>query len=114
LSLLCPTLVSLYQAIPEEEGASSSSSSRSEKEEMKLFIKSLHKKDTIVKLLELAKQEIPHMHYTMLGQRDEYMTNTILSHPNYQILVAVVGLAHVPGIESLLKEKGDFKNYVKD
>jgi pheromone shutdown protein TraB len=61
-------------------------------------------------LLETAKQEIPALYALCISDRDEYMTKQILSRDNYNVLVAVVGAAHVPGIKAILKEKKVLKS----
>jgi pheromone shutdown protein TraB len=80
------------------------------KEDTDRFTKAFRNKQTVNELLEIAKQEIPALYALYIGDRDEYMTKQILSRDNYQVLVAVVGAAHVPGIKAILEEKEGFKS----
>lgn len=102
------------------------------KEELGKFVESIKQKQFIIQLMNVLKQELPDVYSALvgkdlfiycrfstsiwstilfshiIGERDEYMANSILGTDSSKVLVGVVGLAHLAGIEANLKNKGGF------
>jgi pheromone shutdown protein TraB len=82
-----------------------------EKENADMIVKQIIRKEFRDELLSITREEIPEVYSSMVGRRDEYMANSILEameSEDSSCLVGVVGLAHLSGIEQILKEKGDY------
>ena len=52
------------------------------------------------------QKEAPLIYQAMIGDRDAYMANSITGQANSRVMVAVVGMAHLSGIERNLATKG--------
>lgn len=52
--------------------------------------------------MAVIQQELPQVYAALVGERDAYMARAIDEVEKSQILVGVVGLAHVAGIERYL------------
>lgn len=58
-----------------------------------------------LRMAELKKVS-PEVYNALIGERDIYMANGIDQLNAYSTLIAVMGIAHIDGVESYLKEKG--------
>lgn len=54
----------------------------------------------------MQKNLAPEVYTAMVGERDEYMANGINQLSTMKRTVAVMGLAHVDGVERYLREAG--------
>ena len=52
------------------------------------------------------RETAPELYNAMVAERDAYMANGINKLDQFDKMVAVVGIAHVDGIEANLKERG--------
>ena len=65
----------------------------------------LKQRETVRELSAYLKQEVPPLYNALIAERDAYMANSILRSPGRRV-VAVVGLAHVDGIEANVLQGG--------
>jgi pheromone shutdown protein TraB len=66
----------------------------------------LKQRETVRELTAYLKAEVPPFYNALIGERDAYMASTLLNSDGRR-LVAVVGLAHVDGIEAnILRQAG--------
>ena len=76
------------------------------KEQMTVFVETLKQKETVKQLMNRLKATSPEVYMAMVGERDVYMANGLNQLSNIKCTVAVMGLAHVDGVERCLKEEG--------
>eukprot|EP00904_Undaria_pinnatifida_P003312 jgi/Undpi1/12982/HiC_scaffold_7.g02647.m2 len=69
-------------------------------------LEKLKRRDTMRKVMDFYKREAPELYSAMIGERDKVMATNLLSLGGGQSTVAVVGLAHVDGIETILAANG--------
>lgn len=75
-------------------------------ENISASLEKLKRRDTMRKVMDFYKLEAPELYSAMIGERDKVMATNLLSLPGRQSTVAVVGLAHVDGIEAILAANG--------
>ncbi|CAM9407914.1 unnamed protein product [Ectocarpus sp. 4 AP-2014] len=66
----------------------------------------LKNRETMRKVIGFYKEEAPELYNAMIGERDKVMAVNLMSLDGNQVTVAVVGLAHVDGIEGILMANG--------
>jgi len=81
-------------------------SSAAEAQQLSLFVETLKAKDTVRQIMAELKEVAPELHTALVAERDEYMANGIDSLNQYESMVAVMGMAHVDGVESYLRRMG--------
>mmetsp|Transcript_27793 Transcript_27793/g.62264 ORF Transcript_27793/g.62264 Transcript_27793/m.62264 type:complete len:130 (-) Transcript_27793:84-473(-) len=74
-------------------------------EDLAVFVEGMKQKDSVNKLMGIIRSDVPEIYNALIGERDLYMANS-LNGAASQSLMAVVGLAHVNGIEGYLKGFG--------
>jgi len=52
------------------------------------------------------KSVAPEVYQAMVGERDLYMANGLDRLNQFDSIVAVMGIAHVDGVEGILQERG--------
>lgn len=73
------------------------------------LVDKLKTRSALSKIMGIVKEEAPSIYKAMIGDRDLYMSKSILSAPSdCRTLVAVCGMAHMPGIEENLQKLGGF------
>jgi len=77
-----------------------------DKEQMTLFVETMKQKQTVVQLMNNLRALAPEVYTAMVGERDEYMANGINQLSTMKRTVAVMGLAHVDGVERYLQDAG--------
>lgn len=80
-----------------------------EKAQLTELVEGLKQKELVNRLMAVIKEELPAVYEALIGERDRYMANSIISSSGKNI-VAVVGLAHAAGIERYLTELGGFRS----
>ena len=65
----------------------------------------LKQRETVRQLSAYLKSEVPPLYTALIAERDAYMANSILRSDSKR-MVAVVGLAHVDGIEANVLREG--------
>jgi pheromone shutdown protein TraB len=86
--------------------ATSGNPSEFTKETVSSAMAVLKQRDNVRALSQYLKSELPPLYTALIAERDAYMARSLLESDG-QKLVAVVGLAHVDGIEAaILREAG--------
>eukprot|EP00903_Cladosiphon_okamuranus_P013442 g12520.t1 len=75
-------------------------------ESINTSLEKLKKRQTMRTVVGFYKQEAPELYNAMIGERDMVMATNLMTLEGKQTTVAVVGLAHVDGIESILAANG--------
>ena len=68
-------------------------------------IERMKQRDTLNEILSVVKNEVPLVYSALIGERDEYMANSI-ANAKGNVALGVVGMAHLNGIEKYLIQKG--------
>jgi len=76
------------------------------KEEFKQFVETIKARDNVRLVMQKMREVAPELYNAMVAERDVYMANGIDKLDQFDCMVAVVGIAHVDGIETNLKERG--------
>ena len=76
------------------------------KEEFKYFVETIKAKENVKMLMANLKSVAPEVYQAMVGERDLYMANGLDRLNQFDSIVAVMGIAHVDGVEGVLKERG--------
>lgn len=105
ISLTGPTrlldLAERVDQLQEEAGIIDPGNMMMEKESMGLLVESLKQKKLIAAVMSLVKEVTPLIYDALIGERDLFMANAMIEC-NADVLVAVVGMAHMIGIEKIL------------
>ena len=83
-----------------------SGSGEMNKEEFKYFVETIKAKENVKMLMANLKSVAPEVYQAMVGERDLYMANGLDRLNQFDSIVAVMGIAHVDGVEGVLKERG--------
>jgi len=76
------------------------------KEQFTSFIETIKAKDNVKLLMDNLKAVAPEIYGAMIGERDSYMAGGLNRMNQFETTVAVMGMAHVDGVERNLKEDG--------
>lgn len=76
------------------------------KEEFSYFVETIKAKDNVKMLMANLKSVAPEVYQAMVGERDLYMANGLDRLNQFDSIVAVMGIAHVDGVEGILQERG--------
>lgn len=76
------------------------------KEELSAFVETMKAKETLKLVMAQLQQAAPEIYEAMVAERDAYMANGINKLDAFPVVVAVMGLAHVDGVENYLKNEG--------
>eukprot|EP00547_Thalassionema_nitzschioides_P017947 CAMPEP_0194246660 /NCGR_PEP_ID=MMETSP0158-20130606/15374_1 /TAXON_ID=33649 /ORGANISM="Thalassionema nitzschioides, Strain L26-B" /LENGTH=396 /DNA_ID=CAMNT_0038982615 /DNA_START=37 /DNA_END=1224 /DNA_ORIENTATION=+ len=76
------------------------------KEELTAFIETMKAKETIKLVMGQLQKAAPEVYEAMVAERDAYMANGINQLNAFPVIVAVMGLAHVDGVERYLESEG--------
>ena len=88
-------------------GPSSEEKSAAEKkEELAAFIETMKSRDKVRQIMGELKKVAPALVQVMLTERDTYMATGLDSLQNYEVITAVMGLAHLDGVERNLQSFG--------
>lgn len=71
-------------------------------EDLSVFVEGMKQKAVVNRLMSVIQQELPQVYAALVGERDVYMARAINEIDQSQVLVGVVGLAHVAGMERYL------------
>jgi len=75
-------------------------------DELKEFVEQLKTRDTTKLLMDIFKEEVPDIHYALVGERDLYMSRGIDKLSQFRSMVAVMGLGHLDGVSDNLQALG--------
>jgi hypothetical protein len=76
------------------------------KDEFTYFIETVKAKENVRLLMANLEKAAPEIYNAMVRERDMYMADGLDSLNQFESIVAVMGVAHVDGVERNLKEKG--------
>ena len=76
------------------------------KEQFKQFVETVKARENVRLVMSKLRETAPELYNAMVAERDVYMANGIDKLDQFEKMVAVVGIAHVDGIERNLKERG--------
>ena len=63
-------------------------------------------KENVKLIMDNFKIQAPEIHYALVGERDLFMATGLDMLETFDSTVAVMGLAHVDGVETNLQKKG--------
>ena len=75
-------------------------------EQLKYFVETVKAKDNVRLLMSNLKAVAPEVYQAMVAERDEYMANGLDKLDQFESIVAVMGIAHVDGVENTLRSRG--------
>eukprot|EP00978_Attheya_sp_CCMP212_P018818 scaffold51978_cov53-Attheya_sp.AAC.2 len=77
-----------------------------DKEQMTQYVETLKGKENVKQVMGLLKEVAPELYKAMVSERDEYMANGLNSLDQFPSIVAVMGIAHIDGVEQNLLNNG--------
>jgi hypothetical protein len=86
--------------------STSGSDSTVSKEEFSSFIETMKTRDNVRQIMGQLKEVAPQLVDVMLTERDTYMAAGLNTLNQFHSIVAVMGIAHVDGVERNLKNEG--------
>ena len=95
----------MKQMMP-DNGSSTNTSGEMSKDEFKYFVETIKAKENVKMLMTNLKSVAPEIYMAMVGERDLYMANGLDKLNSFDSIVAVMGIAHVDGVETILKARG--------
>ncbi|EKX48781.1 hypothetical protein GUITHDRAFT_136450 [Guillardia theta CCMP2712] len=94
------TLIRLQQSI-DKTGWSQDKGDKGDNAAIANTIEMLKERRTVRGIMQTLKENLPEVYTALIGERDQYMANSLLK-ANGRTTVAVVGMAHMDGIEAHL------------
>jgi uncharacterized protein YbaP (TraB family) len=76
------------------------------KESMTQFVEAVKTREKVTEIMRELRKAAPALVQVMLDERNAFMAAGIDSLNQYNVIVAVMGLAHVDGVEENLQDKG--------
>jgi pheromone shutdown protein TraB len=77
-----------------------------DKSQISDLIETMKQRDNVTKLMKQLRNQMPKVYEALVQERDEYMAKGINGEDSSQVMVAVCGIAHLEGMERVLKEEG--------
>jgi len=96
----------MKQFLPNNGKSMEGSGSDMTKEEFSYFVETIKAKENVKMLMANLKSVAPEVYQAMVGERDLYMANGLDRLNQFDSIVAVMGIAHVDGVEGILQERG--------
>jgi len=100
-----PTGATLPPALLAAAGGADVELKEMTKESVENTLSVMKQRQNVRELTAYIKSEVPPLYRALIGERDEYMAKSLLGSAGARI-VAVVGLAHVDGIEETILKAG--------
>jgi len=75
-------------------------------QQLSLFVESMKTKENIKQIMNVVKQQTPEVYQALVAERDLFMATGLDKLSQYDSVVAVMGLAHLDGVESSLQANG--------
>ena len=85
------------------EGISQDEAFRSDLTE---YVETMKSKENVKRIMGILKQEAPAIYQVMVTERDAYMAAGLNTLNEFAIITAVMGLAHIDGVENNLRNEG--------
>ena len=95
---------SMEQLLP--KNVVDSSSSELTKDQFASYVETMKAKENVKLLMTNLKQSAPEIYRALVAERDEFMADGLDKLNQFQLIVAVMGIAHVDGVENVLRERG--------
>ena len=76
------------------------------KNEMSAYVETMKAKENVNVIMGQLKRVAPEIYQALVAERDVYMANGLDKLNTFPVIVAVMGIAHVDGVETYLKSKG--------
>ena len=76
------------------------------KQEMSSYVETMKAKDNVRKIMKELKKAAPAIYAALVEERDIYMGQGLHSLNQFQTTVAVMGIAHMEGVEDTLQQLG--------
>ena len=79
------------------------------KQDISLFLERIKTRSAITAMTKIMRRNVPELYAALIGERDIFMADAItdsIKEQSADSCVAVVGFAHVPGMERRLGERG--------
>jgi pheromone shutdown protein TraB len=76
------------------------------RDEFSSFIEVMKSRENVRKIMGQLQQTAPALYQALVGERDAYMAAGLNGLNSYEAIVAVMGIAHVDGVEQNLKLNG--------
>ena len=76
------------------------------KNEMAAYVETMKAKENVNVIMGQLKRVAPEIYQALVAERDAYMANGLDKLNAFPVIVAVMGIAHVDGVETYLKARG--------
>jgi uncharacterized protein YbaP (TraB family) len=76
------------------------------KNEMTAYVETMKAKENVNVIMGQLKRVAPEIYQALVAERDAYMANGLDKLNVFPVIVAVMGIAHIDGVESYLKSRG--------
>ena len=96
----------MKQLLPKEMTPSDLQNGDMTTDQLKYFVETVKAKDNVRLLMNNLKSVAPEVYQAMVAERDVFMANGLDGLDQFDSIVAVMGIAHVDGVENTLKSRG--------
>ena len=96
----------MAQLVPASKAPAGDSDATDYKEQFSMYVENMKAKENVKVLMGQLKRTAPELYQAMVGERDEYMGNGLNRLSIFPNIVAVMGMAHVDGVEHYLQDRG--------
>lgn len=98
---------SMRAMLPASSGSTAGmSENEAFKTEMSAFVETMKTKENVKQIMALMQKEAPYLYQVMVQERDAYMAAGLNTLNEFAIITAVMGLAHLDGVERNLQSEG--------
>uniref|UniRef100_A0A7R9WH47 TraB family protein n=1 Tax=Pseudictyota dubia TaxID=2749911 RepID=A0A7R9WH47_9STRA len=81
-------------------------STKMTKDQLTTYVETVKARENVRAIMSQLKLYAPELYQAMVAERDEYMARGLDSLDKFGTTVAVMGIAHLDGVEGSLREKG--------
>merc|ERR1711862_688631 len=74
--------------------------------QLSLFVETMKTKENVKRIMDNFKVQAPEIHNALVAERDLFMARGLDMLSNFDTVVAVMGLAHLDGVENNLQKMG--------
>ena len=97
---------SMKQLLPKDLESSDLQNGDMSTEQLRYFVETVKAKDNVRLLMSTLKSVAPEIYQAMVAERDLFMGTGLDGLDQFESIVAVMGIAHIDGVENTLKSKG--------
>ena len=87
-------------------GTTGDLSSDEVRQEFSDFVETMKAKENVKKIMGQLQKSAPALYQALVSERDAYMAAGLNGLNDFEAIVAVMGIAHVDGVEQNLRENG--------